>query len=255
MAKKKTNAETTSTDTTTTTAVTTAADATQMVVNQFFNIDFAAMNGIIDSLANRGELSKIEKREANEIIDTWNANVVHKLDMEVDNIRGFLDGLTSKNSDGVAKFIRSQTFVPEIEMLVELTGAQDEYEALKELIEEYDNAMLERRTITEPVEDIDTTKGEYIVARREYEYALTAVNAKIRNIGNNILKGNIALTQKFLASDDVKRIINQLQRKANKMTKMRTECCDKAQLAKINITIDDANIRASLKSLIELTKF
>ena len=59
---------------TTSTAITTATPKTdyEMVMNQFFNIDFSAMNKVIDNLANRNSLSKVEKKEANAIIDTWN---------------------------------------------------------------------------------------------------------------------------------------------------------------------------------------
>lgn len=57
---------------TTSTAIATATPKTdyEMVMNQFFNIDFSAMNKVIDNLANRNSLSKVEKKEANAIIDT-----------------------------------------------------------------------------------------------------------------------------------------------------------------------------------------
>ena len=56
-----------------------------------------------------------------------------------------------------------------------------------------------------------------------------------------------------MANPDIKTLINKLKRRQSNMKRMATTCTDKAQLAKINITIDDPSVRDSLKELIELT--
>lgn len=247
MANKK------STDTKTT-ALTTVVDNTQ-VANQFFNIDFAAMNTVIDKLANRGSLSKVEKKEANDIIDTWNHNVVDKLNIESNNIQQFIGAITGTTSTGIPALIQNQEFISELEMLIDYAGLQDEYNEMCDTVDEYMVADAERRNLPTIDNDIDTTAGQLIMMQRDYDYRLAQLNANVRKIGNKLTRQNIAMTSALMANSDVKTLITQLKKRVNNMKKMKTSCTDKAQLAKINITIDDAAVRDTLKELIELTKF
>lgn len=241
------NTQITTTQSAQNTALTTA-------MNEFFNIDFSAMNATIDKLANRGDLSKVEKKEANDIIDVWNENVVDKLRIEENHIKEFVSALNSAAHNGIPAMIKNQQYIDELEALVEFANLQDKYDELCNLMDQYTAAEAIKSSIGGLDDDLATTEGELIIMKRDYEYNVAEANATIRKIGNKILKVNLELVQGFNANDDVRKIITQLKKKASNMAKMRTKCCDLAQLAKINITIDDPGVRDTLKELINSTK-
>lgn len=225
------------------------------VANNFFNVDFSAMNATIDNLANRGKISAIEKHEANKIIDTWNDNVVNKLKLEERNIKDFLSRISGSVNSGIPNCIENQMFIDEIEALVDYAGLQDQYEEMCDTVDEYNAALAILNNIPSLDDDIDTTEGELIYMRRDHEYAVTVAQKNLQKIGNKLARQNAAMVAAFNADPNVRKIIAQLKKRATSMAKMSATCCDKAQLAKINITIDDDAVRNTLKELVELTKF
>lgn len=239
---------------TTTTALATTTDCTD-VANQFFNIDFDAMNTVIDKLANRNQLSKIEKKEANKIIDTWNENVVDKLNIESGRIDRFISAITGTIRSGIPALIQNQEFITELEMLISFAGLDDEYAAMCDTVNDYMIAEAARRNIPPVDEDLNTTAGQRILLQRDYDYKMAETTAEVNKIGNQLIRQNLEITSALMANADVKNLINQLKKRSTSMMKMKTTCTDKAQMAKINITIDDTGVRDTLKELIELTKF
>ena len=242
---------------TTSTAIATATPKTdyEMVMNQFFNIDFSAMNKVIDNLANRNSLSKVEKKEANAIIDTWNENVINKLNIEEEHIANFVAAITGASAmDGIPALIKTQDFIPELEALIAAAGLDKEYVDMCDTVTEYTMAESTYRNIPNLTDDdLDTTQGEKILMQRDHEYAVAKARAEVTKLGNKLMRQNNDMTSKLMANPDIKTLINKLKRRQSNMKRMATTCTDKAQLAKINITIDDPSVRDSLKELIELT--
>lgn len=224
-----------------------------VVANQFFNVDFNAMNTIIDKLANRNQLSKVEKKEANNIIDTWNDNVIQKLQMESNNITEFVDAINGTAFEGIPSLIRNQQFISELETLINIAGLNNEYDEMCDTVNDYVQAEAALKNIPAVDDDLDTTQGDLIIMQRNHDYNVAKATAEMKKIGNKLIRQNITMTQALTSNNDVKKLLTQLKRRATNMKKMMTTCTDKAQLAKINITIDDAGVRDSLKELIELT--
>lgn len=241
----------------TSTAIATATPKTdyEMVVNQFFNIDFSAMNKIIDNLANRNSLSKVEKKEANAIIDTWNENVINKLNIEEDRIAHFVAAITGTSAiNGIPALIKTQDFIPELETLIAAAGLDKEYADMCDTVTEYTMAESTYYNIPKLTDDdLDITQGEKILMQRDHEYAVAKARAEVTKLGNKLMRQNNDMTSKMMANPDIKKLVNQLKRRQSSMKRMATVCTDKAQLAKINITIDDPSVRDSLKELIALT--
>lgn len=241
----------------TSTAITTATQKTNydMVMNQFFNIDFSAMNTIIDNLANRNSLSEVEKTEANAIIDTWNENVINKLNIEEERIANFVAAITGTSAtDGIPALIKTQNFIPELETLIAVTGLDKEYADICDTVTEYTMAESTYYNIPKLTDDdLDTTQGEKIIMQRDHEYAVAKARAEVTKLGNKLIRQNNDITSKLMANPDIKKLVNKLKRRQSSMKRMATTCTDKAQLAKINITIDDPSVRDSLKELIALT--
>lgn len=240
-----------------TTAIATATPKTdyEMVMNQFFNIDFSAMNTVIDKLATKNSLNKVEKTEANAIIDTWNENVINKLNIEEARIANFVAAITGTSAmDGIPALIKTQDFIPELETLIAAAGLNKEYADMCDTVTEYTMAESTCRNIPKLTDDdLNTTQGEKILMQRDHEYAVAKARAEVTKLGNKLIRQNNDITSKLMANPDIKTLITKLKRRQSSMKRMATTCTDKAQLAKINITIDDPSVRDSLKELIELT--
>lgn len=236
---------------------TTNSDQLAVVMNDFFNIDFTAMNATIDKLANHqpGTLSKVEKKEANNIIDAWNENVVDKLRIEESRIKEFVKAVSGDTSSyGIPSLIANQLYIDELEQLIDYAGATDIYERLCDAINDEAVCKATRNNATSLDDDIDTTRGEYIKMVRDREYQMAILDANLRKAGNKVLRINLELVTALNSNTDVKKLLTALKKKASAMVKMKTQCCDMAQQAKINITIDDQNMRDTLRELIALTK-
>jgi hypothetical protein len=215
------------------------------------------MNTTIDKLANHGgnTLSKVEKKEANKIIDTWNENVVDKLRIEEARIREFVKAISGDTSSyGIPSLITNQLYIDELEQLIDYAGANDIYERLCDAINDEAVCKAAKNNATSLDDDIDTTRGEYIKMARDREYQMAVLESDLRKAGNKVLRINLELVTCLNSNPDVKKLITALKKKASAMVKMKTECCDMAQLAKINITIDDQAMRDTLRELIALTK-
>lgn len=240
-----------------TTAIATATPKTdyEMVMDQFFNIDFSAMNKIIDNLANRNSLSKVEKKEANAIIDTWNENVINKLNLEEKHIANFVAAITGTSAmNGIPALIKTQDFIQELETLIAAAGLDKEYADMCDTVAEYTMAESTYRNIPKLTDDdLNTTQGEKILMQRDHEYAVAKARAEVTKLGNKLIRQNNDMTSKLMANPDIKTLVTKLKRRQSSMKRMATTCTDKAQLAKINITIDDPSVRDSLKELIALT--
>lgn len=163
-----------------------------MVMNQFFNIDFSAMNKVIDNLANRNSLSKVEKKEANAIIDTWNENVINKLNIEEEHIANFVAAITGTSAmDGIPALIKTQDFIPELEALIAAAGLDKEYVDMCDTVTEYTMAESTYRNIpTLTDDDLDTTQGEKILMQRDHEYAVAKARAEVTKLGNKLMRQN-----------------------------------------------------------------
>ena len=221
-------------------------------INAFFgDIDFNKLNDTISQLANRQKLTKVEKTSALEIIDSWNTNIIGKLDIEKDSITQFINALYGVGrQNGISDLISSQAHIDELELLIDYIGANEQYDTLIDTMDQY--AVVSGVLQNQPrlVIDLESTKAEEIIQYKDLQLEQIKVDAECKRLGNKIARLNTEIAKMLVADKDVQTLIRGLKKKATAMNKMKTECTDKAQLAKINVTIDDNNVRDALKDLI-----
>lgn len=223
-------------------------------INEFFgNVDFQKLNDTIVKLSSHENLSKIEKKSAMEVIDSWNANIIDKLRLEKDKIDMFVSSLYGAGGNGVSNLINSQEYIDELEMVIDYVGAQEQYDELVDTMDAYAVANGMTKNVQHVVIDLETTKAEEIIMEKDCVLERIKVNAELTRIGNRIAKLNSEIIKLISGSKDMVVLIRGLKKKAKAMDKMRVDCTDKAQMAKINVTIDDADVRATLKELIEFS--
>ena len=228
-------------------------------INQFFgNIDFEKLNTAVTALANRTNLTEVEKTSALEIIDTWQENVIDKLKLESDRIKDFLKCIgaqsnTSYRSNTLANCIINQEYIDEIEFLVDKTNMNKTYNKLLEAIDEYTIANANIETAQQIVIDVNTTVEDEIIQRKDIELENIRNQAAVTKIGNKIAKLTREILTAINSDKDIVASLRMLKRQETVLTNAATTCVDKAQIAKINVTIDDPKVRESLTDLINFT--
>lgn len=223
-------------------------------LTEFFgNIDFAKLNASIAALANRGELTKVEKKSALEIIDSWNKNVIEKINIEKSKLDDFLSAIQPGYKYGgkqISSLITEQLYIDELEYLVDKVGMTQVYEELQDAIDEYNCTVTMQKSKQNIVIDLDTTVEQEILQRADVEKENIKLNAAVTRAGNKVAKLDAKIIDAINADKDILKGLRTLKKKSAMMRTAAVECTDMAELAKINVTIDDANVRDALKDLI-----
>ena len=223
-------------------------------INAFFgDIDFSKLNDTIVKLSKHGELSKIEKKSAMDVIDSWNENVIDKLRIEKNKIDSFVANIHGSNGNGISNLINSQEYIDELEMVIAYIDAQAQYDELVDVMDEYAVAQGMTQNVQDIVVDVNTTKEEEIIMAKDRTLEKIKANAELTRIGNKIARLNSEIIKLIAANKEMQALIRGLKKKARGMDKLRVDCTDKAQMAKINVTIDDVDVRAALQELIEFS--
>lgn len=219
----------------------------------FGNIDFAKLNASISALANHGSLTKVEKKSAMEIITTWNQNVIEKIRIEMDKINDFLSAIQPGQRYGgkqISSLITEQLYIDELEFLIDKVGITSAYDALQDAIDEYNCALAMQKTKQNMVIDLDTTAEQQILQKADIDKESIKLNAAVTRAGNKVAKLDAQIIDAINADKDILKGLRALKKKASLMRTAAVECTDMAELAKINVTIDDANVRDALTDLI-----
>lgn len=234
----------------------TVQNGTQVANNigDFFgDIDFSKLNQTITKLASHN-LSDTEKTSAIEIIDSWNENVVQRINVEVRKIDNFINCVQpSASCRGISALIYDGDYSTELEFIMNKIGMMDTYEELIDAIDDYDIANQNMKNVQTVVVDVDTTAADEVMQSKDIEIERIKKSAAVRKAGNRIAKLNEKISNAINSDKDLLKAIRALKKKSNAMRKASIECTDKANLAKINVTIDDASTRDALSELINFT--
>lgn len=227
-------------------------------INEFFgNIDFSKLSASIQALANRQtNLSCMEKKSAGEVIDEWNKNVLDKIRIEEDNITTFLSAIAPtgyRTHSGISSLIDTQMFIPELEFIIDKIGMRQQYEELEDTMAEYSAAEALLNNTQNVVRDTTTTVEDEILQAKDIKLERIKKQAAVTRIGNKIAKLNTEIIMAINADKDIIKSLKLLRRKTTDLKKAELKCSDVASLAKINVTIDDANIRDTLRDIINFS--
>lgn len=213
------------------------------------DINFNQLNTSIEALGQANRLTDKEKEIGVNLLDEWEHNVVDKLEnkrYEIQRVKSFLDGRNNgyQDSDEIDELLR--------EKLAKLSGTEKLYAAVKESKETMGDFKLSEpvRPSTDPtktIEQNDLMYAEYEAAVMKYNIERKKVEFKIKELYR---KWFLAMRK----STPVKRMVAGMSDYLVKVSKYKTECKDKAHLAKINLSISDERIRAAIKEIINFTQ-
>lgn len=221
----------------------------QIVPNLFNDIDFNGLNNAIDNMAAAsGDLSESEKQVAGEIIDNWNDSVVSRLDEKTSEMESIIDFFNAKLSRTNMSNMELEDFGP---ALAEKTNTKQAYDKITNNLQDLD--QLEDSKPQKPAKSEKDTLEEDIKKQNKYEAERAVHKLKEARL-EQTLRNNIGKWKREMNESDV---VADMLRQARKFMKasrtMYNEANDKAQLAKLNISIASESARTSLRNLVDFT--
>ena len=212
-------------------------------------LDFNDLNQSIEILGDRNKtLTDKEKEIGVGLLSDWQRNVLDKISNkreEVDKIRRLL-------LNGDAYFNEKEEKRRAQEKLAELAGAQKLYKgylALEDSIEQYSLTKPQRLTI-DPNKTVAQNDLEYADFERELR-KFEIEKSKLEYTKNQAYNRFLAAVRK---SPKIKTLVKQIDDYMLKLKRYEAEAKDKANLAKVNLSISDAKVREAIQSIIDFTK-
>lgn len=227
-----------------------AALGNMFMPDLFKDIDFNGLNAAIDKMgAASGELNEDDKDFARSIISEWNQSVVSRLNEKHGEMNYFISFFNPDNESLQLGHLGIHEFGQD---LADKTSTQTEFKAVLAARDELRNHEASRPD--SPIKSETDTAEDTIRKQKTYEADLAIYRAKherlIRQVAVATGKWKRALNQ----DSSVKDLMSNARKFTRESGKMRDTAKEKAQLAKLNISISSGTARESLKELLEFTQ-
>ena len=207
-------------------------------------INFNELNVSIEALGDNRALSDKEKEIGVNLLKEWEENVIRKLEnkgYEMSRFKQFFANREDYRMDDAAR-----------EKLAKFAGTERLFQTYKDMekaVSEFDLTGPQRPSL-----DPNRTIAENDLNFGEYEAELTKFNVEKSKVE---YKKKQAYQKWFLATRKtpaVKKLLAGVDDYITKLDKYKTECRDKAHLARVNVSISDEKIRAAIREIIDFTK-
>jgi len=217
----------------------------------FHDFNFADLNKSIETLANSSKvLTDKEKELAVGVVSKWEDDVIRRLnehESELDDFIEYLDPASSRN-------YYHRDFELDQDQQIALagkTGTMKELQAYLDAKQNVDDVKREKPLETELVDDTTLPYEDRVMAMADNDKAWALYNLKERRLERARDLALYNWKKALQANEDIKNMIayaRQYRRNVKKFTK---EASDKAQAAKLNISIADETARQALRELID----
>lgn len=207
-------------------------------------INFNELNVSIEALGENRALSDKEKEIGVNLLKEWEENVIHKLENKKYEMQKVETFFTGRNEYSVDDALR--------EKMAKFAGTEklfQAYKAMQQAVSEFDLKRPQRPNL-----DPNRTIAENDSDFGEYELELTKFNIEKSKVEYNKKKTYNKWFSATRKSPSVKKLLAGISDYVTKMDKYKTECKDKAHLARINIAISDEKIRDAIREIVEFTK-
>lgn len=219
------------------------------VPDLFGDIDFNGLSGALDAMADAsGELTVEEKEMAIGIVKEWDNNVVTRLREKGYEMDTFINFFNSNYSGTNLGHLTLQEFGPE---LAEKTNTENEFKAVltaeDELRQHHDSVP------EQPIPSETDSYEDKVRAQKEYEAEMSIHKVKDTRLQKQL---NVAIGEWKRALNEttpVKDLLAQARKFKRGVGKMQQTAHDKAQIAKLNISISSKTARDSLRELLNFT--
>lgn len=215
-------------------------------IENYFSINFNSLNDSINKLGDRStELTDDDKKLAIEIIDTWNTNVIETLNTKISEVREFCNSFDLSVSD-------ISLSDEEIEALAHHLGFDKEYDDYKAAWSKFFDLRAERDHIDEKYSDIELSAknrellGHYSAEKYENKIALSKSRRECNKITTDLFT-------KMSKTSEVKKFLKKGREFLSQANDLKKAAVDKANMARVNVAIDNINVRDALFDLIQFS--
>lgn len=218
-----------------------------IIMPDIFNgLDFSKLNKTITALAtHNGDLTVQEKEFAVKTIEEWETGIIGELGNKEAEAYTILDVLsTSPRYSGYY----DEDF---LERMVEATGLQASYQKFLDAKAAYE--YLTKNAPQYPVEDLSLTLEESLKQKNDFKLEQAKHKIQASKLERNASVAFSQLKEELNAQDSVKELIKRITKFKRNVSKLKRECTEKSQLAKINVTINSSEIREALAELMNFS--
>ena len=224
------------------------------IIPEFFGvINFDQLNTVIEKLGqSRQDLTPEDKKFALSAIETWEESVIKKLNFKSKEAEDLLKCLEINTSYNYLEchgkeMADNETFLQIIEAIDAKKEFNDYMDAVR-IAYAYKNSRPIRNedelgtTIEQSIENAAAYQAEY----SKYDVTNASNDAKVKKAAN-------ALRQRFANDDRVQELTMRLRRFRTNVDKFSIECTEKSQMAKLNVTINNDDVREAIQELLNFT--
>jgi hypothetical protein len=220
------------------------------VAGIFKDINFADLNGVIDSLGNSsGNLKPEEKVAAVDVLNDWKRNVVGRLHEHADEMRDIirLFGTDASYHDWFC--YRYLTEAQSLQ-LVGVTGQSELFNKVSDAYNEY-KTYCQVNGPEHPYTDDNMSRLEIIQAQKQYDLAYATFRIEKTKLERKLNLAFKEFHRAIRAHEQVKAMVEKAQQYTKNLNKFTSECENKASLAKLNVQISSDDVRRSLREIMD----
>jgi CRISPR/Cas system-associated exonuclease Cas4 (RecB family) len=217
----------------------------------FKDIDFSGISSAIDKIGGHaGKMEPEEKTMANDIVDQWQKDVVSRLRTKGNEMHSFIN-FFEVGSDGR---VNGMDLLDEIgDELAVKTNSVKQFENLQALIEELLDVHETRPAQPTLHLDIDQTQAAILEEENTFRLETKKYDMAVSKKKREIYLAEREWKKLLKQNKEVVDLIKKGKRFNKDMGKFTDMCHDKAQIAKLNITVGDADVRQALKELLNFS--
>lgn len=238
-----------------------AKEISRDVLPKLFNdINFDKLNSAIETLGSHSDIKEDQRSNAIEIISSWQQNVIAKLSSHKKEVDNFTEcfGRKSKNRHEGTYYHNDLDMFnvfgeAKLMALASSTDTVEEFEKLVEKRKDYDTAILDA-PFDDLIEDPDKTAAELIMERADLKKSKTLHELKVTRCKRDEIKAEREWKASLLKNDGIREMLAKCEVYSDKVDDFKQDCITKAQAAKLNINISNAEVRKALREMIDFTK-
>jgi hypothetical protein len=221
----------------------------QLVNDLFRDIDFSGIAQAIENIGNHsGSLTVEEKEYATDIVKQWESDVISRLNDKAHEMQVFLNFFEPARNG----YLSNEDLFEEVgEELAKRTNTKNEYDAVvriyKELRDLYDNRP------EQPNFDENTTRKEQVEKEKAYEKEMAIYNMKVKHKERELYLADKKWKELLKQDKNVDELLKRARKFTKNLSKFKSMCHDKAQVAKLNIMVSQTNVRQALRELLNFS--
>lgn len=210
----------------------------------FFNVDLSSLADTIDKLSGASTVLTIEEKQAaTNAVRQWERVIKEQIDEKRKDANRIIQSLRENSkafnlSDG------------EFEAICTQIGIKDQYDKYVELTLEIQDKLAMKNSVNQKYIGINLTKKENAELRYERDYEIQTILMEVGKLQSQQSHLKQKLVQQIANNSDVKNTIKEADDFLDRVNEIYNDATLKAQKVRLNISINDPNVREALHELL-----